>query len=62
MTREPDVLEAEEVAAMLGLGRNQVYEAAARGEIPARRIGRRWIFSRRAILEWLHTASTKKAS
>ena len=31
----------EEAARQLGIGRNSAYEAAARGEIPAIRIGKR---------------------
>jgi excisionase family DNA binding protein len=36
----PHVLTVEEAAAFLGIGRNAAYEAVARGEIPAIRIGR----------------------
>lgn len=48
-----EVLSVEEVAELLGLGRNTVYDAANRGEIPHRRVGRRLIFSRAAVMEWL---------
>lgn len=48
-----DVLNVDQVADLLGLGRNTVYEAANRGEIPHRRVGRRLLFSRTAVLEWL---------
>jgi len=48
-----EVLNVEQVADLLGLGRNTIYDAAARGEIPHRRIGRRLIFSRSAVMEWL---------
>lgn len=44
---------AEEVAKFLGVDRKTVYEAAGRGEIPARRLGRRLLFSRTALVEWL---------
>ena len=53
MTRDPDILSAREVGHLLGLGRNAVYEGAARGEIPSRRVGRRVIFSRTALVLWL---------
>ena len=43
----------DEVAELLGVGRKTVYEAAGRNEIPHRRIGRRLVFSREAVLEWL---------
>jgi excisionase family DNA binding protein len=49
----PDVLNVDQVADLLGLGRNTVYEAANRGELPHRRVGRRLLFSRTAVLEWL---------
>ena len=33
----------EEAARRLGIGRNQAYTAAAKGEIPAMRVGKRWL-------------------
>lgn len=51
---DPDILSAREVAALLGLEEHTVYESAARGELPARRVGRRVLFSRHAIDEWMH--------
>lgn len=50
---DPDVLTVHQAAKLLGLGLHTVYEAAGRGEIPHRRIGRRILFSRDAILAWL---------
>lgn len=51
---DPDILTADEVAELLGLSRVATYEGAARREIPSCRVGRRILFSRRAILAWLH--------
>ena len=48
-----DAISATEVAELLGLSRNSVYYAVTRGEIPHRRVGRRIIFSRSAIMAWL---------
>jgi excisionase family DNA binding protein len=48
-----DVLTVDHVAALLKLGRNAVYEAVGRGEIPHRRIGKQIRFSRRGIMRWL---------
>lgn len=42
-----------EVASLLGLGRTAAYEAARRGEIPSRRLGRRVIVPVPALLDWL---------
>ncbi len=52
---DPDILDAVEVAAMLGLDRKTVYESASRNEIPHRRIGRRLLFYRPAVVAWLST-------
>jgi excisionase family DNA binding protein len=48
-----DVLTADEVAAILRVDRKTVYDAAGRGEMPHRRLGKRMVFSRTALLEWL---------
>jgi excisionase family DNA binding protein len=41
-----DVLSTSEVAELLGIPRSTVHELARRGELPARRVGRRWVFLR----------------
>jgi excisionase family DNA binding protein len=51
-------LTVEEVASLLGLGRTAAYEAARRGEIPSRRLGRRVIVPVPALLEWLGATPT----
>lgn len=42
----------EEFAARVGIGRTLAYQAALRGEIPTRRIGRRLIVPRAALDAW----------
>ncbi len=49
----PEVLTLEETADLLRLGEAAARAAAEAGEIPGRRIGGRWRFSRRRLLEWL---------
>ena len=46
-------LSIDEVASVLGLGRTAAYEAARRGDIPSRRLGRRVVVPVPALLEWL---------
>ncbi len=46
-------LTVEEVASLLGLGRTAAYEAARRGEIPIRRLGRRVLIPVPALQAWL---------
>ena len=48
-------LTIEETASLLGLGRTATYEAARRGQIPSRRLGRRLVVPVPALLEWLRS-------
>jgi excisionase family DNA binding protein len=52
-----EVLTADEVAALLRVNRKTIYEAAQRGEIPHRRLGRRLVFERGAVLAWLRQST-----
>jgi len=45
-----------EVAALLDISRATAYARLASGEIPARRIGTRWIIARRRFDAWLDEA------
>ena len=46
----------EQAAKLLGLGRTAAYDAARRGELPTRRLGRRLLVPVPALLEWLGAA------
>lgn len=50
-------LSISEVAHLLGMGRTAAYEAARRGEIPTRRLGRRVVVPVPALLDWLGAGS-----
>ena len=50
------ILTADKVAELLGVNRKTIYEAANRGDIPHRRLGRRLIFERGVVLRWLRQA------
>lgn len=56
-----DVLTVDDVATLLKVGRNVVYEAVGRGEVPHRRVGKQIRFSRRAIMRWLRSWSSQDA-
>ena len=49
----PDVLTPAQLAELLQVDEKTVRDLARRGEIPARKVGREWRFSRRAVLDWL---------
>ena len=48
-----EVLSAEEAAEFLGFRVYTIREKARAGEIPGRKVGKEWRFSRRRLLEWL---------
>ena len=58
---DDDVLDVTEVARLMRVGRNKVYELVGRNEIPHRRLGKQIRFSRAAIMRWLNSWSTQGA-
>jgi len=52
-TDDAAVLDVEETARMLRVGRNTIYELVGRNEIPHRRLGKQIRFSRYALMSWL---------
>ncbi|MGB2953059.1 MAG: helix-turn-helix domain-containing protein [Gaiellaceae bacterium] len=59
---EPDVLTVEQLAGLLQIDEKTVRSLAAAGEIPGRRLGRHWRFSRQAVLDWLATPERRKGT
>lgn len=57
----PEVLTLEEAAALLRVDPGAMTEAVERGELPARRIGGQWRFSRTALLAWLGSATVSSS-
>jgi excisionase family DNA binding protein len=49
----PDVLTTSQLAELLQVDENAVRDLARRGELPGRKIGRDWRFSRSAVIDWL---------
>ena len=52
-TLHKEVLNAEEAAEFLGCNVYTIRQMARLVEIPGRKVGREWRFSRRRLLEWL---------
>ncbi|MBU1672139.1 MAG: helix-turn-helix domain-containing protein [Actinobacteria bacterium] len=49
------LIEAEELAPILGIGVPDVWKLAREGKIPAHKVGRRWRFQLQAVLD--HTST-----
>ncbi len=60
-TQQKDVLTAEDAAEFLHFNPVTIRLKARSGEIPGRKIGKEWRFSRRVLLEWLEEGSRPKA-
>jgi len=51
------IITVEEAASLLGIGRSAAYDAARRGQLPTRRLGRRLFVPVPAFLAWLGSTS-----
>jgi excisionase family DNA binding protein len=58
--REPDVLTLGQLAQLLQVEEATVRSLAAKGDLPGRRLGRDWRFSRQAVLDWLATPERRR--
>ena len=54
---DDDAIDVRGAMALLKLGRNAVYDACARGDIPHRRIGKLIRFSRAGLRSWLASSN-----
>jgi excisionase family DNA binding protein len=58
--RGPDVLTPAQLAELLQVDEKTVRSLAAAGDLPGRKVGRQWRFSRQAVLDWLATPQKKR--
>jgi excisionase family DNA binding protein len=54
----PDVLGVHETAALLTVSADTVYDLFAKGELPGRKVGRKWLTTRAAVLRWIEASAT----
>ena len=50
---EPDLMTATEVADYFSIPENTVYKYAAKGRMPALRVGKVWRFDKKAVDRWV---------
>ncbi len=56
--RTPEVLDVPGAAALLTVSPDTVYALFASGELPGRKVGRKWITTKAAILRWIESTAT----
>ena len=59
--RHDQILTVNDVIELLGLPRHIIYAKATSGEIPSFKIGKRYRFSRKKVLEWFEGKFDKAA-
>jgi|SRR5271156_4522250 len=55
--RSPDVLDVHGAAALLTVSADTVYDLFAKGELPGRKVGRKWITTKGAVMRWIETSA-----
>jgi excisionase family DNA binding protein len=56
------VYTVREVAGLLGINLGVIYELIRQGDIPAKRLGKRWIVPRRLFHVWLNNITKEGSS
>jgi excisionase family DNA binding protein len=56
--RSGEVLDVQGTAALLTVSADTVYDLFAKGELPGRKVGRKWITTKAAVLRWIENTST----
>jgi excisionase family DNA binding protein len=52
------VLDVHGAAALLTVSADTVYDLLAKGELPGRKVGRKWITTKAAVLRWIEASAT----
>src|SRR5918992_5373472 len=55
--RPSEVLDVRMAAELLTVSPDTVYDLFKRGELPGRKVGRKWITTRNALLRWIESSS-----
>jgi excisionase family DNA binding protein len=56
-TRTSEVLDVKMAAELLTVSPDTVYDLFKRGELPGRKVGRKWLTTRNAVLRWIESSS-----
>jgi excisionase family DNA binding protein len=56
LPRNPEVLDVPRAAQMLTVSPDTVYDLLKRRELPGRKVGRKWLTTRGALLRWIESS------
>lgn len=57
--KAPDILDVESTAKFLAVSKDTVYSLFQKGEMPGRKVGRKWKTTKSAVLRWLENTTTE---
>jgi excisionase family DNA binding protein len=60
--RPPDILDVHKAAALLTVSADTVYDLFKKGELTARKVGRKWITTRAALMRWIESSFAANAA
>jgi excisionase family DNA binding protein len=55
-TKTSEVLDVKMTAELLTVSPDTVYDLFKRGELPGRKVGRKWLTTRNAVLRWIESS------
>jgi excisionase family DNA binding protein len=58
LARVPEILDVGAAAAFLTVSRDTVYHLFQSGELPGRKVGRKWVTTKAAVVRWIEYSST----
>jgi excisionase family DNA binding protein len=56
-TKIPEILDVGTAAAFLTVSRDTVYHLFQTGQLPGRKVGRKWVTTKAAVIRWLEHSS-----
>jgi len=57
LAKAPEILDAHLTAELLTVSLDTVYDLLKKGELPGRKVGRKWLSTRSAVLRWIESTS-----
>ncbi|MGE3542015.1 MAG: helix-turn-helix domain-containing protein [Candidatus Tectimicrobiota bacterium] len=60
VTRFPEVLDVHLAAQLLTVSADTVYDLFQRGDLPGRKVGRKWLTTKTAVLKWLEQSGAAR--
>jgi excisionase family DNA binding protein len=57
LARVPEILDVAMAAAFLTVSRDTVYHLFQSGQLPGRKVGRKWVTTKAAVIRWIEQSS-----